>query len=80
MAQASVNKKLETLRWESFAPAASYQPGEWHTVADLWTVDSLVAGADHLEFAVVGGNQMIVLDNVSITKITGTGRRNLRAD
>jgi hypothetical protein len=75
-----VNKKLETLRWESFAPAASYQPGEWHTVTNLWTVDSLVAGADHLEFAVVGGNQMIVLDNVSITKITGTGRRNLRAD
>ncbi len=76
----ALNKQLETLRWESFAPAASYQPGEWQTVTDSWTVDSLVAGADHLEFSVVGGDQMIVLDNVSITKITDTGRRNLRAD
>ena len=75
----TVNKRLETKRWENFAPAASYQPGEWQTVTDLWTIDSLSANADYLKFSVVGGDQMIVLDNVSIIKVTGTGRCNLRA-
>lgn len=73
----TTNKRLETTRWEKFNPAENYQAGEWHTVTDSWTVDSVSANADYLEFAVIGGDQMIILDNVSITKVSG--RRNLRA-
>ena len=47
----------------------------------MWTVGTSAANADVLKFYITGGDQKILLDNVSITKSSsgGDGRRQLRA-
>lgn len=60
----------------SFTGGTYTVDGEWTTVTDTWTVTDQDANQDKVMFRVGGGNQKILLDNVSIAKVGS--RRQLR--
>jgi len=77
-------KRKKTTRVDTLASpeVSNYVAGEWTTASNMWTVGNSAANADVLKLYIVGGSQKILLDKVSITKISSgnsNGKRQLRA-